>query len=185
MNGNVQDTSGNNRNGAFVGATTTTAATYVSGLAGLGQAIRLNGSNEAVNLADLAAWDPAGSFSFSVWVNAVAWTGNNGSAIIANRGGDNVGWALNRAGNTNQIRFMTFGAGGDNLDSGATNLMVLGNWTHITCVFDSVNRTKTMYINGGQVSQVATTGVAITAPPTTATINTYIGARASAIHRHY
>jgi hypothetical protein len=169
MEGNVTDTSGNNRNGTAVGA-----PTYAAGLNAYGQAIKLNGTADAVNLGVNAAFNPTGSFSVSAWFNPTAWATSGGNTIVANSANATLGWAITRA-NTNQIRFTTSGTGGTNLDSGAATLIATNTWTHVVCVYDSVAKTKAIYVNGALANQAV-----VTANITSTTVNTYIGARMGA-----
>jgi hypothetical protein len=171
MEGNANDSSGNNRNGTAVGT-----PTYAAGKTGYGQAIALAtsaGVSAAVSLGANPAFNPTGSFSVSAWINPTTWTGTNANTIVSNNNGS-FGWAITRA-NSNQIRFRTSGTGGTDLDSGAATLITTSTWTHIVCVYDSVNKTKAIYINGALANQAT-----VTADITSTTVNTYIGARSGA-----
>ncbi len=53
----------------------------------------------------------------------------------------------------------------------------LNEWVNITCVYNSVARTKSIYLDGALDRTVALTGTVTKVPATTH--NTYIGARAN------
>jgi hypothetical protein len=166
---NLQDSSGNGNNGTAVGA-----PTYTAGLSLSDMALRLNGATDCVNLGNKAVFNPAGSFSVSLWANIGAWSSGWNHVMIGNRGEDNVGWQLRRHSSAS-FCFTTRGVGNDNQASVATPPQ--NEWVHFTCVYDNVANTKTIYINGTVDSVVTTTAGAKIAATTH---NTYIGARALA-----
>jgi hypothetical protein len=168
MSNNVQDSSGNGNNGTLAGA-----PTYVGGLAAYGTALKLNGTADCVDLGSKAVWNPAGSFSVSLWAKIGAWATDWDDVMVANRGEDNVGWQIRRP-NNNSLCFTTRGVGNDDMTSLA--LPPLNEWIHIGCVYDDAGNTKTIYLNGVEDSAVTTTaGAHVTAT----THKTYIGARAN------
>jgi len=170
MENNVNDGSGNGLNGTIAGT-----PVYVQGPAGYGKALQFNGTTDWVDLGNKAAFNPAGSFSVSLWANISAWSTNWGHVMIGNRGEDNVGWQLRRYSNNN-FCFTTRGVGDDDSDSDANP--PLNEWIHITCVYDSVAHTKSTYFNGILDNVVTLNDPDTQVAPTTH--NTYIGARALA-----
>ena len=167
FDGNANDSSGNGRNGAEI------SATYGPGMNG--QAIVLDGFGGAVDLGRDDAFDPAGSFSVSLWANAASWNISSwGHVMMGNRGENGVGWQVRRFGGNPTVSFTTRGIGqDDNPESNAP--MPLGEWVNITAVYDNDNNTKALYFNGGSVGQANTNPGTVAAT----THNTYIGARAT------
>jgi hypothetical protein len=168
MNSNVQDGSGKGNHGTVVGA-----PAYVDGQAGFGKALQFNGMTDCVDLGNKPVFNFAGSFSLSVWANITTWTSNWGHAMVGNRGESNVGWQLRRR-DSNKICFTTRGVGNDDLGSNMN--APVGEWVHIVAVYDNVNNTKRIYVNGVE-DIVGNTNAGVTLAATTH--NTYIGARAN------
>lgn len=94
--------------------------------------------------------------------------------MVSNRGEGSQGWQVRRYSN-NSVCFTTRGVG--NEDTPSDSAPPLNEWIHIACVYDNVNNTKRIYINGVEDAMV-TTDPNTTIGPTTH--NTYIGARANA-----
>jgi hypothetical protein len=167
MENNVQDGSGNGLNGIAIGS-----PTYVSGPAGYGMAIQLNGTDQAVDLGNKAEFNPVGSLSISLWANIGAWTTAWEHVMVSNRGEGSIGWQVRRHSSTS-LCFTTRGVGND--DTPSSIVPPLNEWIHIACVYDNVNNTKRIYINGVEDTVVDTNPGTIGAT----THNTYIGARAN------
>jgi hypothetical protein len=167
MEGNVNDGSGNGNNGTAGGE-----PAYVNGLASMGKALAFDGINDCVDLGNKAAFNPAGSFSVSLWANIGAWGTAWNHVMVGNRGEDNVGWQVRRHSGTG-LCFTTRGVGQD--DTASVMTPPLSEWIHITCVYDNAANTKTIYVNGTP-DTVVTTSAGATIAATTH--NTYIGARA-------
>ncbi len=97
MENNVQDSSGNNHNGTIVGA-----PTYVQGPAGYGMAMQFNPNADSNDFVDLGKSDPnvgfnpAGSFSVSLWAKITTWSDGWGDVMIGNRGESGIGWQLRK-----------------------------------------------------------------------------------------
>ena len=168
MENNVQDGSGNGLNGTAIGS-----PTYVSGPAGYGMAIQLNGTDQAVDLGNKAEFNPSGSFSISLWANIGAWATAWEHVMVSNRGEGSVGWQVRRH-SSESLCFTTRGVGND--DTPSSIVPPLNEWVHIACVYDNVNNTKRIYINGVEDTAVDTDPGTIGAT----THNSYIGARANA-----
>jgi len=167
MEGSVQDGSGNGNNGT-VGGT----PTYETGRTGLGTALGLNGVSDCVDLGNKAAFNPAGSLGISLWANIGAWGTAWNHVMVGNRGESNVGWQVRRHSSTS-LCFTTRGVGQD--DTASVLVPPVNEWIHITCVYDHVANTKTIYVNGIPDTVVTTNAGAKVAATTH---NTYIGARA-------
>jgi len=168
MENNVQDGSGNGLNGTAIGS-----PTYVSGPTGYGTAIQLNGTDQIVDLGNKAEFNPAGSLSISLWANIGAWSTAWEHTMVSNRGEGSVGWQVRRH-SSSSVCFTTRGVGND--DTASSIVPPLNEWIHITCVYDNVDNTKRIYINGVEDTVVDTDPGTIGAT----THNTYIGARANA-----
>ncbi|OHB66102.1 MAG: hypothetical protein A2Y77_03215 [Planctomycetes bacterium RBG_13_62_9] len=135
-------------------------------------ALNFNGLSDCVDLGNKAVFNPAGSFSVSLWANIGAWGTAWGHVMIGNRGEDNIGWQIRRH-STTSLCFTTRGVGQD--DTASVMTPPLNEWIHVTCVYDNVANTKTIYVNG-TADTVVTTDAGATIAATTH--NTYIGARA-------
>jgi hypothetical protein len=168
MSNNVQDGSGNGNNGTLVGT-----PTYAAGLGAFGTALKLNGATDAVNLGNKPVFNPAGSFSVSLWAYSTLWGTQWGHVMVANRGESNVGWQIRKYNTTTSMCFTTRGVGNDDMQS--VGAMPQSEWVHIACVYDNAANTKRIYINGVLDSELTTTAATRIAATTH---NTYIGARA-------
>jgi hypothetical protein len=168
MENNAHDSSGNNHNGTVLGA-----PTYVDSLAGYGLAMEFNAdSNDCVNLGNDEAFNPAGSFSLSVWAYIKVWSTDWGDVLVSKRGEDSVGWQLRRP-TSNSICFTTRGVGVDDMNSNID--APLFEWVHIGCVYDNDENTKRIYVDGVLDSEVDTDEGETISPSTQ---DAYIGARA-------
>ncbi len=164
--GNIAtDTSGNGNDGTLVGN-----PQWVAGQ--IDGALQFDGTDDCVNLGNKPAFNPSGSFSISLWANITNWSTNWNHAMIGNRGEDGVGWQLRRHSNDN-FCFTTRGISRD--DTASETIPSLNEWIHIACVYDNINNTKSIYLNGVQDKVVTTNPGSIR----TTTHNTYIGARAN------
>lgn len=134
---NVNDSSGNSRNG------TPTAVTYAAGQ--VGQAAVFNNINSAVDVAGLAGVLPGGSAARSVafWVNP--------SSIADN--GNMVSWG----GSANTQRFSVLMQGGGALDMigwfadrPSGSFLAANTWTHVVTTYSA--GTLQFFVNGALVS---------------------------------
>ena len=173
MENNVLDSSGNGLNGTLKG-TVNGGPTYAAGLTGYGMALVVDGNDDCVDLGEREEFNPAGSFSISIWARISDWSTNWGHVMIANRGEGTVGWQIRRY-SSNSLSFTTRGISNDDMNSNATP--PLREWFNVTCVYDSEARTKSIYIDGALDKTVNMTGDVTQIPATTH--NTYIGARAN------
>ncbi len=168
MENKVQDGSGNGLHGTLVGT-----PAYVQGPTGYGTAMEFNGTDQCVDLGNRAEFNPAGSLSISLWANIGAWSTSWSHVMISNRGEGSQGWQVRRYSN-NDLCFTTRSVGSD--DTPSNIIPPLNEWIHIACVYDNVNNTKRIYINGAEDTMVTTNPGTIGET----THNTYIGARANA-----
>jgi hypothetical protein len=168
---NVLDSSNSSpkNNGTLMGA-----PLYQSWSSAYGKAIVLNGTTDSVDLGNKPVWNPAGSFSVSLWANPAAWATSYGNVMVSNGGEGTTGWQVRRYSNNN-FCFTTRGTGTTSPeDTPSTIGPTVNEWVHIACVYDSVNNTKSIYINGVlNVTVNTTAGAKIAAT----TLNTYIGYR--------
>jgi hypothetical protein len=165
MSDNLKDSSSQGNDGVAVGA-----PTFVAGL--FGKALNLNGTADSVDLGKKDVFNFSGSFTISLWANIGSWATQWGCVMMGNRGEDSLGWQIRRGGGTG-VCFTTRGVGNDDME-GLTP--PTGQWMNVTCVYDNVANTKTLYLNGQpNISQTTTAGAKIAAT----THNTYIGARAN------
>lgn len=163
LNGNLQDDSGNSYHGTDVNS-----VDYSTGIED--QALELSG-RDCVDLGNLEAWNPTGSFSISLWANANNWNEEWGGVMISNRGESSVGWQIRRYSSTDNLCFTTRGNGSE--DTSSRLPILTDEWIHITCVFDIDTNKKYIYLNGSLDVSVSTTGESITASDH----NAFIGAR--------
>ena len=170
MENNVQDGSGNGHNGTIIGA-----PTYVQGPDGYGMAMEFNGTEDCVDLGTHSPFDPAGSFSISVWAYIKNWSTDWNHVMVGNRGESGIGWQLRRP-NSDKICFTTRDVGVDDMSSEVD--APLFEWVHIGCVYDSETNTKRIYVDGVLDSEADTSEEEnnVIAPTTH---NVYIGARAN------
>jgi hypothetical protein len=169
----VKDNSGNGHNGTIVGT-----PTYVPGVTGYGMAMQFNGTTDCIDLGvsdPNQGFNPPGSFSVSLWAKIQAWSTNWCHVMIGNRGEDNLGWQLRRYSN-NRFCFTTRTVGDDDTYSNA-NPPPINEWVHITCVYDSVAHTKSIYLDGFLDRSVTLTNTNTKIAATT--LKTYIGARST------
>lgn len=98
--------------------------------------------------------DQTGSFTLSAWINPDD-VSTAGQRIIVKDDGSN-GWALSLGdGGTGQARFYTRETSPVSTDTG--NVIGTGSWYHVVGVFNTVEDTKTIYVNG--VKEAEDTGV--------------------------
>jgi len=141
MNGNLNDSSGNNNNGTNSGASLTTDR-----FGNANSAYSFNGSNSYVSIASATPTNTA-NFTITAWIyptslNQASGGGGVGGTIInADNDGNSDGYDL---GIRNTGKIWWWPAGSEDLFSNATiNLNV---WTHIAVAVN--NATTTMYVNG-------------------------------------
>jgi len=152
MEGNVQDSSGNNRNG-----TAFNDPTYAAAPTGFGQAIQFDGFADYVELPIGSVIASAQSLTISTRV-LFAGTGNTWQRIFDFGTGANVYMFLSpNNGATNSPRFaITTSAGAGESAVTAPQGLTEG-WHHIAVVIDAASMTVTLYVDGEAADSTATT----------------------------
>jgi hypothetical protein len=153
----ITDRSGQSNNGYFVGGATSSAKAQGK----LGQALNFDGTDDYVNVGDLALVDGATSASVCVWMNYTPSSVTVDGAIVSEF--NSSGWMLfvddvgSITGRTNTIDFLVDNSGGaSGRIEGSTNLVTPGTWDHYCGVFVG-GTSLTLYKNGVQDLQNTTT----------------------------
>jgi hypothetical protein len=152
MEGNVQDSSGNNRHG-----TAFNDPTYAAAPTGFGQAIQFDGFADYVELPIGSVIASAQSMTISTRV-LFAGTGNTWQRIFDFGTGATVYMFLSpNNGATNSPRFaITTSAGaGESIVTAPQGLAA--GWHHIAVVIDAASMTVTLYVDGEAADSTATT----------------------------
>ena len=163
---NVNDTSGNARNGTNVNNVTFTTGK-------VGNAFTFNGSSNYVAFPN-SSFDFTGEFSISTWVkipsapSAAGFIFHNGNYDVAT----SYGYGL-RVNPNRTISFYISSTGGASTVTSTTTL-ALDTWYHVTVKRDSVAKRSDLYING--IFEVQETNVNITIGYGTRAIQPAIGA---------
>ncbi len=152
MEGNVQDSSGNNRNG-----TAFNDPTYAAAPTGFGQAIQFDGFADYVELPIGSVIASAQSMTISTRV-LFAGTGNTWQRIFDFGTGATAYMFLSpNNGATNSPRFaITTSAGAGESVVTAPQGLAEG-WHHIAVVIDAASMTVTLYVDGEAADSTATT----------------------------
>jgi hypothetical protein len=152
MEGNVQDSSGNNRHG-----TAFNDPTYAAAPTGFGQAIQFDGFADYVELPIGSVIASSQSMTISTRV-LFAGTGNTWQRIFDFGTGATVYMFLSpNNGATNSPRFaITTSAGaGESIVTAPQGLAA--GWHHIAVVIDAASMTVTLYVDGEAADSTATT----------------------------
>ena len=150
---NVNDTSGNARNGTNVNNVTFTTGK-------VGNAFTFNGSNN-INLPN-SSFDFTGDFSISTWVKIPSAPVSESGGIFRNDNYDvatSYGYAL-YVRTTKEIGFYIGSINGTSTVI-STTVLALNTWYHITVKRDSVTKTSYLYINGTLEAQATNTNLTI------------------------
>ncbi|AXI79949.1 LamG domain-containing protein [Peterkaempfera bronchialis] len=113
-----------------------------------GAALALDGTSDGYAATDAAILDTSRSFTVSAWVNPAATVSNYRAAVSQNgsyMGAFHLGiregvWAFTFA--------STDGAGYSYYGSKSSAPVTVGQWTHLTGVYNSSSKTITLYVNG-------------------------------------
>ena len=162
--------------GHGITGTLTNGPTFTPGHTG--NAITLDGVNDYVNLGNPAALQLTGSMTVSAWVYASSFPVDD-AAVVSKRTSGEVGFQLDITIDTGPrtIGFkLTNSSGGQMFRYGATALQ-LNTWYYVTGVYDAVNQTLNVYLNG-QLDNGALQGT-ITSSQQNSTANVEIGRRPS------
>ncbi len=112
-----------------------------------GNAVKLDGINDFVDLANPAGLQLTGSMTISAWINSAAFPADD-AAVVSKRGSN--GYQLDTTIDTGSrtIGFkLTSSSGADMFRYGAT-AMQPNSWYHIAGVYDATARTLNVYLNG-------------------------------------
>ncbi|HWC29074.1 MAG TPA: LamG-like jellyroll fold domain-containing protein, partial [Dehalococcoidia bacterium] len=142
----VGDASGSNNNGTISGATRTASGRY-------GRALSFDGSNDRVNINDSASLDLTSGMTIEAWVRPTTFSGWE-TVIMKERPG-NLVYAL--YGHSDLDRpWAEIGRSAGQVKTMGTAALAANTWTHLAATYDgSMLR---FYVNGVQVSSIATTG---------------------------
>ena len=141
-------------------------------------ALQFDGTDDYVDCGNNPVFNPAGSFSFTIWVYISNWD-TGWAHCMFSKGGDNDrgGWSIRRF-EDETLDFTAAGLVGDgsgiegeNHNISGINPPPLDEWVHIACTYE-VNDVARIYINGIIDRERATTGTVV---PNDASV--YIGTR--------
>ncbi len=154
------------RGGLYDEAFTITVSNVNEGpVAGAGNALDFDGSDDYVNCGSPAELDITDVITIEAWVNSSSHASSN--YVLTKRDDTNQQYGLVVM--DGEVRFYTWGA--DSYMT-TTETIALSEWTHIAAAFNSATQTGEIYING-IAKATDNTASAIT----TATSDVYIGAR--------
>jgi glucose/arabinose dehydrogenase len=156
--------------------TLTNGPTFTTGR--YGNAVALDGVNDYVNLGSPSALQFTGSLTASAWVYVSSFPSDD-AAVVSKRSSGEVGYQLDITKDTGSrtIGFkLTNSAGQPMFRYGATTLQ-LNTWYHIAGVYNAVNQTLDVYLNGALDNGQLVGAVTNTQQNSTANVN--IGRRAS------
>ena len=141
-----------------------------------GNAVKLNGVNQFVDLGNPTALQLTGSITVSAWINSSAFPTDD-AVIVSKRSSGKVGFELNTTADTGPrtISFkLTNSSGASVYRYGATTLQA-NTWYFVTGVYDAAAQTLHVYLNG-QLNDGVSNGTA-TSTQQNSTVNVDIGQR--------
>ena len=148
LNGSLDDISGNEINGAFIGGSPTYVEDYKGSQNG---ALSFDGSNNYINLSTYASAlaDFSHGFSFSGWVKWDA-TLKYSRIFDFGEGTSNNNILLCNKGTTKNLAFYVFK---DNVRDyiEITNYITIGEWTHVGVTFNNTTKKVKIFKNGSLV----------------------------------
>lgn len=149
----ANDNSGNNNHGTLTNGPTWTASGR------FGSAIAFDGSNDLVNVNDANSLDLTNGMTLEAWVYPTNLTGYK-TIISKERATNAFAYTLaannSTSGSANQRPNARIRIGSNNRIVTGTSKLPLNTWTHIATTYDGA--IMRLYINGVQVSTLATTG---------------------------
>jgi hypothetical protein len=127
--------------GTYTGGVTLGQTAGLAGPQNGRPAIRLDGVDDHVVIANEGAFDFTGAMAVSAWIRVGAWT-RDWQAVVTK--GDSS-WRLSRYSNTRRLSFDTTSAAGHHSLPGAFNIDD-GGWHHVVAVYDG--RAKFLFVDG-------------------------------------
>ena len=137
------DASGNGNTGIL-----TNGAVFVAGKNG--NAVRLDGVNDHVNLGNPASLQLIGSMTISAWINAASFPFDDAAVVSSMASNETSGFQLDTTVDTGPRRIgfkLVSSTGGFIGRYGATALQ-LSQWYHIAGVYAAASQTVVVYLNG-------------------------------------
>lgn len=136
------DASGNGNTGTIVGASWTTAGKN-------GTALSFNGTSNYVDLGNAARFNTADSLSVSAWIKSSSFPSDD-AAIVSKRDNTEHGFQLDTTVDRGPrtIGFKLSDANGNLFACYGATTLAANTWYYVTGVYDAVNRTLYVYLNG-------------------------------------
>jgi hypothetical protein len=149
----ANDNSGNNNTGTLTNGPTWSASGK------FGAAILFDGTNDLVNINNSSSLNLTNGMTIEAWVNPSNLTGYK-TVICKENGASNLSYALSAnnstSGSSNQRPDSRIRIGSNTRTVTGSSKLALNTWTHIASTYDGT--TVRLYVNGVQVSSLATTG---------------------------
>jgi hypothetical protein len=129
-------------------------------------AVRLDGTDDFVNVPDSASLSPTGTLSVEAWVYLDAYPATGQFFNIVNKANAYALQAEAHSAGTASLQFQVYHATGRVQTEAAKTVLKTGQWAHIVATYNG--STSVLYVNGVQVASVAQTGPVVdTATPLT------------------
>jgi Galactose oxidase-like, Early set domain/Concanavalin A-like lectin/glucanases superfamily/Bacterial Ig domain/Glucodextranase, domain B/Kelch motif len=165
----VSDSSGKGNNGTLLNG-----AVFAPGKNG--NAVRLDGVNDFVNLGNPTSLQISGSMTISAWINSSAFPVDD-AAVVSKRGNSVAGYQLDTTVDTGPraIGFKLTSSSGSNMIRYGSTALQLNQWYHIAGAYNASNQTMDVYLNG-QLNNGALVGT-ITANQQNSNLSAAIGTK--------
>jgi fibronectin type 3 domain-containing protein len=168
----VTDLSGNNNTGTISGATWTTGK--------YGGALRFNGSNNYIDLANPTSLRLTGSMTLSAWILAMANPPDDGQIIA--KSNSSAGWQLKTSPDTGPHTFgiAISASSNSHVQRYSNTVRALNTWYHVAGVYNATARTLDIYVNG--VLDDGVLSGTVPASQYNSSVNTNIGRRSGGFY---